>query len=193
MWQLGMRVVRAILSRQETGSGFLRAESGQSLVELAVSIPVLVFMMAYAVDYGYFFIAAASITSSARDAVEYSSAGYDAPGQDTLPSAGPITNVASVSGEAVAGLATFAISSTTTTVQVCSKTNGIANNLAKCTSFGPSGTAFTPAADPEAPHFVLQRVDVTYTVQPPIPMTFFNISLLPQMKFHRQVSMRALD
>jgi hypothetical protein len=52
---------------------------------------------------------------------------------------------------------------------------------------------FTPATDPEAPTFLLNRVDVTYTVQPPIPLSFFSYPLLPSMKFHRQVSMRAMD
>jgi len=70
---------------------------------------------------------------------------------------------------------------------------GTTGNLANCSSYGPAATTYVPAEDPEAPHFVLQRVDVTYTVQPPIPMTFFKVSLLPQMQFHRQVSMRAMN
>jgi hypothetical protein len=171
----------------------LSSTSGQSLAELALTIPIMALLLAYAIDFGYFFIASAAIGNAARDAVEYASAGYQAPGQTTLPSGGPITGTASVSGEAVAGLASFNASATTTTVQVCSKTNGVSNNKAVCTSYGPSGTSYTPAADPEAPNFVLQRVDVTYTVQPPIPLSFFHISLLPSMKVHRQVSMRALD
>jgi Flp pilus assembly protein TadG len=173
--------------------GLLRSNSGQSLIELAVALPIMVLLMAYAVDYGYFFIAAAGITSASRDAVEYASAGYQAPGQPTLPAAGPMTTTNTVSAEAIAGLATFNSSSTTTSVQVCSKTNGVSNNVAACTSYGPAATAYTPGTDPEAPHFVLERVDITYTVQPPIPLNFFKITLLPNMTFHRQVSMRALD
>ncbi len=158
-----------------------------------MAIPVLALMIAYAVDFGYVFIASASITSVARDAAEYASAGYQTAGQETLPPGGPITSATSVSGEAVAGLASYNASSSTTTVQVCSEVNGVSNNNAACTSYGPSGTSYTPATDPEAPHFVLQRVDVTYTVQPPVPLSFFKISLLPSMKVHRQVSMRALN
>jgi len=36
-------------------------------------------------------------------------------------------------------------------------------------------------------------VDVTYTIHPPIPLSFFSYSLVPSLKFHRQVSMRVLD
>jgi Flp pilus assembly protein TadG len=173
--------------------GLRGSTSGATLVELAVAIPILALMMAYAVDFGYFFIASASIENAARDAVEYGSAGYQTAGQETLPAGGPITSATSVSGEAVATLASYNASPTTTTVQVCSEANGVSNNVAQCTSYGPTGTSYTPATDPEAPHFVLQRVDVTYTVQPPVPMSFFKISLLPSMKVHRQVSMRALN
>jgi Flp pilus assembly protein TadG len=185
----GTRQIRS----QHVILGFMRSTSGQSLVELAVAVPIMVILMAYAVDYGYFFIAAAGITFATRNAAEYASAGYQAPGQPTLPPAGPDTTTNTVSAEAIAGLATFNSSSTTTSVQVCSKSNGVANNVARCTSYGPSASSYTPAADPEAPNFVLQRVDVTYTVQPPIPLSFFKISLLPALTFHRQVSMRALD
>jgi len=178
---------------QQATHAFLRSGSGQSLVELAVAVPIMVMLMAYAVDYGYFFIAAAGITSASRNAAEYSIAGYEAPGQATLPPAGPYTTTNTVSAEAIAGLATFNTSSTTTSVQVCSKSNGVSSNVAKCTSYGPTALSYTPGTDPEAPHFVLQRVDITYTVQPPIPLSFFKISLLPNMTFHRQVSMRALD
>ncbi len=153
----------------------------------------MVLLMAYAVDYGYFFIAAAGITSATRSAAEYSIAGYQAPGQPTLPPAGPDTTTNTVSAEAIAGLATFNTSSTTTSVQVCSKSNGVSSNRAECTSYGPSSLSYTPGTDPEAPNFVLQRVDVTYTVQPPIPLKFFKLSLLPTLAFHRSVSMRALD
>jgi Flp pilus assembly protein TadG len=178
---------------QQATSRLVRSTSGQSLVELAIAIPIMVLLLAYAVDYGYFFIAEAAITSATRNAVEYAGAGYQSPGQATLPAAGPDTTANTVSSEAIAGLATFNTSSTTTSVQVCSKSNGISNNVAKCTNYGPTATAYTPSTDPEAPHFVLQRVDITYTVQPPIPLAFFKLSLLPNLTFHRQVSMRALD
>ena len=171
----------------------LRRERGQSLIETAVFLPILILLVAYAVDFGYFFIVAANLTSASRSAAEYSIQGHSSPAQSALPNAGPITTNTSVAALAVGDLSSLAASASTTSVEVCSKILGTTNNVTNCTSYGPAGTVFTPAADPEAPTFFLNRVDVTYTVQPPIPMSFFSYSLLPTMKFHRQVSMRAMD
>jgi hypothetical protein len=66
-------------------------------------------------------------------------------------------------------------------------------NLPICANYGASGSAYTPAADPEAPSFVLQRVDITYTANPPIPIGFFKVTLISSMHFHRQVSMRVMN
>jgi len=156
-------------------------------------VPLLFALLAYAVDFGYFFIAASNITSAARNAAQYSVLGYQSPDQGPIPTAGPGSNGVSVAEEAYGDLASLINSSTTATVEVCSKNLGKTGNLANCASYGPTATTYVPAADPEAPRFVLQRVDVTYTVRPPIPMSFFKVSLLPTMQFHRQVSMRAID
>ena len=173
--------------------GFAKSISGQSLLEVAVMIPVLLALVAYAVDFGYFFIAAGSITSAAHNSAQYSVLGYEAPDQGPLPPAGPFSSGTSVAEEALGDMTSLINSSTTATVAVCSKSIGTTGNLARCSSYGPAVTSYTPSQDPEAPRFVLQRVDITYTVQPPIPMSFFKVSLLPTMQFHRQVSMRALD
>jgi len=78
-------------------------------------------------------------------------------------------------------------------VQVCTSAVGInSSGIAQCQQ---SGSAFTfpgAAADPEAPFFVLDRVDVEYTVKPIIPGSAFNVVLPSNLNFHRQVSMRSL-
>lgn len=175
------------------GHRLFRESGGQSLIEIALMMPVLMLLMAYAIDFGYFFLAAANITSAARNAAQYSIMGYSGPAQTSVPPAGPVSTTTSVAALAMADLTSLIDSSTTTTVQVCSKALGMNGSLPKCGSYGPTGTSYTPATDPEAPTFVLQRVDVTYTVQPPVPLSFFSISLLPSLQFHRQVSMRAMD
>jgi hypothetical protein len=172
---------------------FLEDSFGQSLVEVAVLLPIMLALVGYAIDFGYFFIAAASITSTSHNAAQYSVMGYQSPDQGPLPTAGPGSNGVSVAEEAIGDLTSFINASTTATIQVCSKNLGTTGSLANCSSYGPTAPTYVPAQDPEAPRFVLQRVDVTYTVQPPIPMTFFKVSLLPTMQFHRQVSMRAMD
>lgn len=168
-------------------------EAGQSLLETALFLPLLVLMIAYAVDFGYFFLVAANLTSSSRNATEYSIQGFQSPGQASLPPAGPMSGLTSVAALAVGDLSGLLSSSTTTTVQVCSKSIGVTNNLTQCASYGPVGAIYIPVADPEAPTFLLNRVDVTYTVQPPIPLNFFSYPLVPSLNFHRQVSMRVLD
>lgn len=171
-----------------------RCEDGQSLIETAVFLPLLILLIAYAIDFGYFFFVAVNLATATRGATEYSIQGYNAPGQTSLPPAGPMSNSASIAGLASADLSGLASYTTATSVQVCSKQIGVTSNgVAECTTYGSSGGSYTPARDPEAPTFVLQRVDVTYTVQPPIPLNFFSLSLMPSLNFHRQVSMRALD
>ena len=171
----------------------VQREDGQSLVELAAALPIFMLLMAYAVDFGYFYLVAATITSSARNGAQYSIMGYEGPAQSSLPPAGTLSTTSSVAALAMADLGSLAKSSTTATVQVCSKSNGMSGNTASCTSYGPGTATYTPGTDPEAPTFVMQRVDVTYTIQPPIPLSFFKVSMLPNLTFHRQVSMRAMD
>ena len=176
-----------------TSLRLIQSTCGQSLVEVAAFLPILVLLMGYAIDFGYVFIVAANLTSAARNAAQYSVLGYQSAGQTALPNAGPILTATSVSAAAIGDMASLVNSSSTTTVQVCSKSLGMTGNLANCSNYGLAGSTYAPAADPEAPTFVLHRVDVTYTVQPPVPMSFFKISFLPQFKFHRQVSMRAME
>lgn len=172
------------------------SSSGQSLIEIALLLPLLMMCAAYGVDFGYFFIASANLTSATRNAAEYSIQGYQSSGQITLPAAGPSSAITSVSSLVLADLAGLANSASQASVQVCSKSIGISGNATKCSSYGPTvqGSSSTaPQIDPEAPLFLLNRVDVTYTVSPPIPLTFFNVSLLPNLSFHRFVSMRVMD
>lgn len=170
-----------------------RGEAGQSLLETALFLPLLVLLTAFAVDFGYFFVVAANLTSSSRNAAEYSIQGFESPGQSALPQAGPPSTASSVAALAVGDLSGLASSSTTTSLQVCSKAVGIDANVTECVHYGVAGAAYVPNTDPEAPTFLLNRVDVTYTVQPPIPLSFFSYSLLPTLSFHRQLSMRVMD
>lgn len=172
------------------------SSSGQSLIEVAVLLPLLLLCAAYGVDFGYFFLVSANLNSATRSAVEYSVQGYQSAGQITLPAAGPSSTATSVSSLALGDLAGLASSATQATVQVCSKSIGVSGNVTKCSSYGPSvagSNSVAPQTDPEAPLFLLNRVDVTYTVQPPIPLRFFSVSLLPNLAFHRFVSMRVMD
>ena len=61
-----------------------------------------------------------------------------------------------------------------------------------CDQFGPAFTFSAPAADPESPVYVLNRVDVGYTVTPIIPGTAFGVLLPSNLQFQRHASMRSL-
>jgi hypothetical protein len=188
-----MTILNRTTRARKATKHLLHDRSGQSLVEIALMMPLLLLLIGYAIDFGYFFIVAANITSAARNAAEYSVQGFQSPTRSALAVAGPLTNVASVSAGALGDIAGLVNASTLTTFQVCSRSLGISGLLANCSTYGAAGAVYVPAADPEAPTFILHRVDVTYTVQPPVPMSFFGISLLPSMQFHRQVSMRGMD
>ncbi len=160
----------------------------------------MVTLTVYSVDFGYFFIVAANLTSSARGAAQSSILGFQTPGQLTLPPAGPPSLVGSVANVALADLGSLANSTTVSAISVCSKSLGTVGNLVKCASYTATngGSSYTttasnaPQADPEA-NFYMNRVDVTYTVNPPIPISVLGASLVPNLKFHRFVVMRAED
>ncbi|MHB1022690.1 MAG: TadE/TadG family type IV pilus assembly protein [Acidobacteriaceae bacterium] len=192
--------------RSDAGSRW-KTESGQNLIEVALLTPFLLLIAFNAINYGYYFFVAINLAAAPRQAVEYAVQGGATPAQISLPSGGPASNLLSVSALAYADISNSLPSFGTASVQVCSKTVGTLNNpgtttqSAKCcvttssSSSCATGTGtFPPAAsDPESPYFVLQRVDIKYTVNPLIPGTVFGISLLPSFNFHQQVSMRALD
>src|ERR1700733_2155469 len=103
-------------------------DCGSSMVETALVVPVLVLVLCFAIDIGYFFIVAANLVSSARNAVLYSGQGFVSPGQQQLPSpgtAGSLADTAGVAGLAGGDLSALANMSTKTTVQVCSKKIGV--------------------------------------------------------------------
>ena len=176
-------------------------ESGQSLIETALVLPLLLLLAFNAINFGYFFFAALNITSAPRSGVQYAILGGATPQQLQLPPAGPSTNQASISYLTYQDMKGVLPNSGSALVQVCSSLVGVldpgtVNQRSACTTFG-SGTAPSgPATDPEAPAFILSKVDVVYQVQPLItPISFFGIQLavLPNMNIHRQVSMREMN
>jgi Flp pilus assembly protein TadG len=182
-----------------------REESGQSLIEAALAIPLLLLVAFNAINFGWFFYVAVNLAGAPRDAVEYSIMGFSTPGQLTLPSPGG-TSSAPCTSSSVADLIYNDLvvqgqgnpCPGTASVQVCTMQAGInnaggTNATTVCKQYGPGSVSYTPASDPEAPSFALNRVDVVYTVAPLIPANVFGLTLLPSYTFHRQVSMRAID
>jgi len=170
------------------------------MVETALVMPVLVLMLCFAIDIGYFFIVSANLVSSARSGVLYSGQGFVSPAQQRLPSAGTsgsLSDTAGVAGLVGGDLSGLASMTTKTTVEVCSKQIGITQTsngyVTSCSTYPSGSLSFTPDQDPESNNGMLtQRVDVMYTVSPPIPINFFTFTM-PPLTLHWQAEMRAVD
>jgi Flp pilus assembly protein TadG len=167
---------------------WLRGEEGQSLIELALMVPIFTILVCYAVDFGFFFLVATSLNSAARNAMEYAIQGTSSPAQATVP------NAAAVSDLALASIGLSSASTATVSVRICSSAVGTnaSGNTAQCATpiTGAGAVTGTPDTDPESPQFQLNRVDVVYTVTPPIPIP---VSILPTLTFHRMVEMRRMQ
>lgn len=163
---------------------------GQALLETVLIMPIFLTLVLNALNFGYFFLMALNLTSSARTGGLYSIMGSSTPSQISLPNAGPSTTNTSVSYLTYQDL-TGAVSAPTTngSIQVCSPSVGINNPGTKtettaCSTFGSISTFPAPSPDPElnagntAPAFLLNRVDVTYQFKPLIPLMPFNIVVL---------------
>jgi hypothetical protein len=179
------------------------ADRGQSLIETALLLPLLLLLFFNAINFGYYIFVAVNLASAPRTGAQYSIQGSETPAQLQLPPAGPSSSPASVSYLTYQDVRGVLPSWVNARVQVCSRTLGLSGSggtqTANCAQFGSGTESFTPASDPEAPFFVLHRVDIVYEVQPlipafelPTPGGPISLSLLPNLRFHRQVSMRAM-
>ncbi len=179
-------------------------DSGQSLIEFALILPILLILAFNAINFGYFAYAAVNLAAAPRAGVQYSVLGFATPGTLSLANAGPVSAVLSVSHLTYEDMRGALPSYSSARVQVCTKKLGVtgtgSSQRANCATYGSGAQTYTPASDPEAPLFVLHRVDVAYTVDPPIPPFQLptpagpiSISVVPNLSFHRQVSMRAMD
>jgi len=166
-----------------------RADSGQSLLETAMTLPLLLGVTFNAINYAYFWFMVLILSAAPRQGVQYASQGGQALQVTSAPGTTAVSNL-------VYDNLTGSIGATNSnaSVQVCSSSKGVnaSTHVALCDTFGPGYSFPAPAADPEAPVFVLHRVDVAYTVNPIIPGTLFHVVLPSSLTFHRQVSMRSL-
>ena len=183
------------------------AESGQAIIETVLAMPLLLLVVLNAVNMGYVYLMAINLAAAPRVAAEYSIMGFQTPAASALANAGPITTNTTVSYLARRDMTGAIHSPTTASVQVCCQTVSInTSGVAGCTSFGSATfTGSAAAADPEAPSFVLNRVDVKYTFNPIIPGRIWSLGLIPSglcsasagggttCTFHRQVSMREMN
>jgi Flp pilus assembly protein TadG len=169
-----------------------RGEAGQALLETAIAVPLMLGLAFNAINIGYFWAVMLSVSAAPRNGVQYSAQGGQASGLNSSPGTTAVSNL-------VYDNITKSIKGATTSnagVRVCTNAKGVTgtgtSQVSQCDSFGLSNSYSAVAADPEAPIYVLNRVDVVYNVIPIIPGSVFMVALPSNLKFHRQVSMRSL-
>jgi len=169
-----------------------QGEAGQSLLETAIAMPLLLGISFNIINLGYIWFMVLTLSAAPRLGAEYASQGGQAVQTISAPTTTAVKNL-------VYDNLTNAISGATTSnaaVQVCTSAKGVSgtgsSTHAQCDQFGPAFSFSAASPDPEAPVFVLHRVDVGYTVTPVIPGSAFNVILPANLNFHRQVSMRSL-
>jgi hypothetical protein len=161
---------------------------GQSLVETALMLPLLILLVLNVVNLGYFFLVITNLTGAARSGTEYASLGTSSPAATPPPSPGPATGtngnstVTYVVQQDMTG-ALWSPTGSNTQIQICSSVLGFqAGGLPNCetctgTSCGAAGAGTPqPPADPESV-FALHEVTINYTFNTLFPGTIFNIPL----------------
>ncbi len=188
---------------------FRSSSSGQSLVEAALLVPVLLALAFNAINFGYFFLVALNVAAAPRSGVEYAIQGFASPSAVSAPAAGPASASQSVGYLTYQDMTGALYSPSTAIVRVCSQSIGLNSpggnsQTSQCATYGGSATLTGPDPDPESPNFVLNRVDVAYSFSPLIPGEIFNIVVLASpacassggsvsCTFHRDVEMRAMN
>jgi hypothetical protein len=168
----------------------IRRDEGQSLLETAVMMPLVLAIAFNLINVAYFWFVVLSLSAASRQGVQFASQGGSAAGTISAPTTAAVSNLVYENvTNAIHGATT-----STVAVRVCSTAKGVnsGTGVALCDQFGPAFTFSAPAADPESPVYVLNRVDVGYTVTPIIPGTAFGVLLPPNLQFQRHSSMRSL-
>jgi Flp pilus assembly protein TadG len=163
------------------------SQSGHSLVEFALLIPLLFLLIVNVVNFGAFFYAWITVANAARTGAQYRIMGGATVNSPKAPTATQVYNIISTDTSSLHNSSSLA-------VRVCTNTAG----TIACQTTG-SGTFTNPPADTraEANLFVTAWVDVLYTYQPLIPA--FNFpgmgihATLPPTQIHRQAVMRMLQ
>ncbi len=164
------------------------SSAGQSLIEFALILPLVLLLVVNVVNFGSFLFTWIEIANGTRAGDQYmvlSSASVGFPRNATAPQ---ITTLVQNDLGSVIGAAT--------TVRVCTNNNGVYHPVSAGTGACAAGNT-DGFADPEPTRYVLATVDVTYTWQPPIPLWEFPRlgihATLPYQAIHRTAVMRMIQ
>lgn len=169
------------------------SERGQSVIEFALILPLILLLIVNAVNFGSFLYAAITVANAARTGAEYAIMGGAMATGPATPSNGQIATL-------VTNDITSLPNDASLQVRVCKNNNGI--ETCTCMVGACTGMGTTPA-DPEnvagapAAQYVLATVDATYTYQPFIPLWAFPglgiRATLPPITIHRKSAMRMMQ
>jgi Flp pilus assembly protein TadG len=158
---------------------------GQSLVETALLIPLLLILILNAINFGYFLLLTLNLTSATRDGIEYAIEGSSTPANSALPAPGAFSQTTAATVNSLIAKELGTLNAGKLGVQVCSLNIGSstgASPITNCSSAGTTpSTVPSPDPDPEAstyPGYALNRIDVWYQFQPLIPATPFSLAVL---------------
>lgn len=165
------------------------SENGQSLVEFALVVPLLLLLIINIVNFGGLFYTWITVAHAARTGAQYMILGGASIGMPSPPSNAEIVQL-------VTEDVPLPDKATLLQVRVCTNNNSTV-------SCAGSGTAVDPPPDspaepyPEAGYFVLGTVDVTYQYQPFIPLWEFPglaiHATLPPTTVQRRAAMRFIQ
>jgi Flp pilus assembly protein TadG len=147
------------------GRRFLSSCSGQSLIELALVIPMALLLIVNVVNFGAMLFACITVSNAARTGAAFMSMGPASTYGPTLPSVATVQTVVN------ADLASLPNASAAT-VSVCSNNSGASEAPYNC--LPPTNPATGSIyADPEPNTSVVGTVQVQYTYCPIIPSWSF--------------------
>ena len=166
-----------------------RSRRGQSLVEFALILPLVLLLVVNVVNFGSFLYTCIAISNAARAGAQYMVLSSASVGYPSDAIASQITTlVQNDLGSTIGGSAT---------VNVCTNNNGTYHPISIGTSACASANNTDGYSDPEPTHYVLATVDVTYTWLPPIPLWEYSKlkihATLPTQTIHRTAVMRMIQ
>jgi TadE-like protein len=126
-----------------------RSTKGTALIEAALVLPMLVFLMLNAINFAMYIYASVTVTNAARAAVEYQVYNGVVLGFPAPPS---FTEVQSVVTADVSSLP----NKTSVTLEVCTISNGT-------TTCQGTGSPYVPLPDPEPAIYRIYSAKVAYT------------------------------
>ena len=160
----------------------MRESRGQSLIEFVLILPVVFLLIVNVVNFAAFFYAWITVSNAARAGADYAILGGVSAGSPSTPTGALVNNIITTDVLSLPNRASLV-------VNVCQNINGTTTAL--------YGSCTSPGSDPEPASFQAITVDVTYTYQPLIPVSFAFAGLnvhatIPSTTIHRKAIMRAM-